>query len=248
MKVIIVDDEKPARQRFRRLLNEIKYIEIVGEGENGRDALDLVAELKPDVLFLDIDMPVLTGLEVASTLVGSDTLIVFVTAYDQYALNAFESNAVDYVVKPVEKERLERTIEKLRLRLSSSEKEEHLTKLIAELSAKGKLTRLAIRSGSKIEIVNINSISMINALDGYAEIFHGEKKSLSDDTLEALEKKLGPEFVRVHRSAIINLDYLSALNRKGDRKYTAVLNDHYENTCPVSRDALKRLQKQLGID
>lgn len=111
-----------------------------------------------------------------------------------------------------------------------------------------KLTRLAIRTGNKIEIIPLSGISLINALDGYAEVYHGEKKSLSDEALDTLEKKLGPEFVRVHRSAIINLNYLGELIREGDRKYTAVLKDYFENSCPISREALKRLQRQLGID
>ncbi len=247
MRVVIVDDEKPARQRFRRLLSEFSNIDIVGEGESGKDAITLVAELKPDAMFLDIEMPVLSGLEAASALQDSNTMIVFVTAYDQFALKAFEANAVDYIVKPVEKDRLERTLERLKARKPKAEKSDNLAKLIADITSQQKLSRLAIRIGNKVEIIPIADISMINALDGYAEIFHGEKKSLSDETLDSLEKKLGPEFIRVHRSAIINLDYLDELIREGDRKYTALLKDHYENSCAVSREALKKLQKRLGL-
>jgi len=247
VRVVIIDDEKPARQRFRKLLEECQNIEIVGEGENGKEALNLVYELKPDAVFLDIDMPVLSGLEAATALVDSDTMVVFVTAYDQYALNAFDTNAVDYLVKPVEKDRLDRTIERLLERLASASKSNSFSNLINNFSSQNRLTRLAIREGNRFEIVPLSEISMISALDGYAEIYHGEKKSLSDESLDTLEKKLGTDFVRVHRSAIINLDYLIELKREGDRKYTAVLKDYYENTCTVSREALKRLQKRLGL-
>jgi two-component system LytT family response regulator len=175
------------------------------------------------------------------------TMIVFVTAYDQYALNAFETNAVDYLVKPVEKERLDKTIERLQARMNESLPAKNFSKVVAGFTTEKKMTRLAVRAGNKIEIIALSAISMINALDGYAEIFHGERKSLSDDTLDSLEGRLGPAFIRIYRSVIINLDFLKELTREGDRKYTAHLKDYYENSCPVSREALKKLQNRLGI-
>jgi two-component system LytT family response regulator len=249
MRVIIADDEQPARQRLNRLLSAFADIEVIAEAENGSTAVSLVQGENPEVVFLDIEMPVLNGLEAAATLRDSQTLIVFVTAFDQFALQAFDNNAADYLVKPVERVRLQQTVERLRRRLADRSAADGPAKdrLLADLHQGERLARLAVRSGSRIEIIPYAEISLIQAADGYAEIYFQERKLLCDESLDGLAQKLGPMFLRIHRSAVINLDFLSELVRAGDRKYSARLKDFFANEVPVARDQLKSLQARLGL-
>jgi len=246
MRVLLVDDEKPARERLARLLRAYSDVEIVGEAANGKIALGEINRLKPDVVFLDIEMPELNGLETAAAIGLAGPSIVFITAYDEYALKAFETHAIDYLVKPIAKDRLETAIQKLRQRHSATS-HQSLDNLLREIG-KNRRKRIAVKSGQRYIVLNLDEISAITARDHYAEIVHGKLRTLADDSLDTVEGKLDPErFVRIHRSSLINLDYLKEMKRHGDRKYTAILSDHFESELPISRENIDKIKDHLSI-
>lgn len=252
MRVLLVDDEAPARSRLARLLKTHAGIEVVGEAASGPEALEKIAVLSPEVVFLDIEMPGLTGLEVAQSLGGKGPKIVFATAYDEFALKAFDLHAVDYLVKPIEAERLKATIEKLKTR-TDGQGVAALAAMLKSMSGQGRMPnagKLAVRVGAKFQIFDVEQISALSAQDHYVEITAGEKQVLADDSLDALEARLegSGKFVRIHRSAIVNLDFLKELRREGDRKYVAVLSDYFETELAVSRESLVTLKARLGIE
>jgi two-component system LytT family response regulator len=245
MRALIVDDEKPARQRLLRLLEVFDDISVVGEAGNGVEALEQVQRLAPDVAFLDIEMPELNGLEAAQALGPDGPAIVFVTAYDEYAVKAFDAAAVDYLVKPVSPSRLAKAIE--RVKRQRGQRAPDLKALLAHLDNRPP-TRFAVRVGGKFDVLDVRAVSAVLATDHYATIVCGEDEFLSEDSLDALAQRLDPhEFVRVHRSAIVNLAFLSRLERKGDRKYLAVLSDAKKTRVAVSRDRLPQLKQRLGL-
>lgn len=247
--MLVVDDERPARMRLIRLLQEFADVTIVGEAANGLEALAQVETLRPDVIFLDIEMPGLSGLEVARALPAHGPRVVFATAYDEFAVKAFEANAIDYLLKPVEGPRLAKTIAKLREKTSRLDADVFAHALSKTVTATKGLARIAIRVGAKFVVLDTRKIACLSSCDHYVEIVAEEKKVLADETLDVLEARLNPErFVRVHRSAIINLDFLKEMRREGDRKYTAVLSDYFDTEQPISRDALPKLKTHLGLE
>jgi two-component system, LytTR family, response regulator len=239
IRVLIVDDEAPARERLKRLLETFKEIEILGEASNGLEALKLNNELKPDVLFLDIEMPELNGLETADAIDIGGPIIVFVTAYDEHALRAFETNSVDYLVKPIATKRLAQTIEKL--------KKWGVNPSRRPPASWSQLQKLAVHSGAKYNVIETSRISAIISKDHYSYILADGKEILSDDSLDALSKRLNVEkFIRVHRNAIINIDFVQQLIREGDRKYDAVLSDPLKTRVSISREKLKTVLTATG--
>ena len=248
MKVLIVDDEAPARSRLSRLLEKYNDLEVVGEASNGLSALNEIHRLSPDIVFLDIEMPELDGISVAETIKNNGPAVIFVTAYNEHALKAFEVAAVDYLVKPVIESRLEAAIEKVRSRKNKSEDKNYL-QLIESLTNQQTLRRLAIRCGAKFIVLDPSKISAVIAKDHYAAIVVEGRELLADDSLDVLSARLNPgQFIRVHRSALINLEFLKELEREGDRKYLAVLNDDCKTRVPVSRERLNELKLKLGIN
>jgi len=247
IKALIVDDEAPARSRLSRMLAAFQDLTVVGEASNGLEALQASQTLKPDVIFLDIEMPELNGLEVAEALGGEGPAVVFVTAYSEHALKAFELSALDYLVKPVAPERLAETIERLRGRKPPSPNQ--LQKLIERLEEGRAKRRMAVKCGAKYRVFEPSQVSAIVAREHYAALLVEGQELLADDSLDQLAQRLDPaRFLRIHRSAIINLDYLRELEHEGDRKYTAVLSDPAKTRLPVSRERLEDLRKVLGLD
>ncbi|SRR5579871_5305394 len=244
---MIVDDEAPARTRLSRLLAAFADLKVVGEASNGLEALQAAQSLQPDVVFLDIEMPELNGLEVAEALGGEGPTVVFVTAYSEHALKAFELSALDYLVKPVAPERLAETMERVRRRKPSSPSQ--LQKLIERLEEGRAKRRMAVKCGAKYRVFEPSQVSAIVAREHYAALLVEGQELLADDSLDQLAQRLDPaRFLRIHRSAIINLDYLRELEHEGDRKYTAVLSDPAKTRLPVSRERLEDLRKVLGLD
>lgn len=244
IRVLLVDDEAPARERLKRLLGAFPDLETVGEAENGLLALESIEALRPDVIFLDIDMPELGGLEVARTLGPLGPAIVFVTAYDEHALKAFEASAVDYLVKPVIEARLKATVEKVR----RTKIERGFSQLLAKLGPRTGPSRLAVRIGQRYSVFSSEKISAILSRDHYSALIVEGRELLADDSLNVLETRLNPEaFLRIHRSAIINLEFLSELEYEGDRKYVAVLSDLKKTKVSVSREKLGDLKLRLGL-
>jgi two-component system LytT family response regulator len=245
IRVLVVDDEQPARERLIRLLESMEGVELVGEAADGLAALEAIAAQRPDLVFLDIEMPELNGLEVARSLGPDGPAIVFATAYDQYALEAFDAAAVDYLVKPIAKDRLAAAIDRARSRGAGAAP---LHELLGRLGSAQQPVRMAVRTGNRYAVFDPSQISAVLAQDHYANILCGGRELLSDESLDVIAARLdAARFVRVHRSAIINLDYLGELERLGDRKYVAVLSDPARTRVPVSRDRLPALKKRLGL-
>lgn len=245
MRVLIADDEAPARGRLRRLLADLDGVEVVGEAANGVAALERVAADRPDLLLLDIEMPELDGLGVARALGDAGPAIVFVTAYDAYAVAAFEAAAVDYLLKPVTRARLAEAIERAR---RAARRPPDLDALLARLAPPRGPARLAVRCGARYVVFDPSRVSAVLAQDHYATLLHEGRELLSEESLDALQRRLDPDaFFRVHRSALVNLAFLRELRRVGDRRYVAILADPAETRVPVSRDRLPDLKRRLGL-
>lgn len=248
IRVLVVDDESPARSRLIRMLGNFPDLQIIGEAANGLEALQVTQSLNPDLVFLDIEMPELNGLETAEAWGADGPWVVFVTAYSEHALKAFELSALDYLVKPVAPERLAETVERIRRRKNPPAVDQ-LHNFLKNLEEGHSLRRMAVKCGSKYRVFNPSQVSAIVAKDHYAVLYVEGQELLADDKLDTLVQRLDPKkFLRIHRSAIINLDYLKELEHEGDRKYLAVLSDSAKTRLPVSRERLDDLKKELGLD
>jgi len=247
MRALVVDDEKPARERMKRLLRAQTDVEVVGEAGDGVTALEQVARLEPDVLLLDIEMPRLGGLGVAEALPRGGPKVVFVTAYDEHALRAFEAAAVDYLVKPVREARLGEALDRVRASVAGPAAGE-LQRLVQRLGVGGPARRVALKCGYQYVVVDPARVPLVTSQDHYAVVRAGGEEVLCDEPLDVLLERLGPgRFLRVHRSALVNLEWLASLEREGDRKYVAVLSDAERSRVPIARDRLSDVKLALGV-
>jgi two-component system LytT family response regulator len=243
LRVAIVDDEAPARAILREYLGAEAGVEVVAECANGFEAVQAVANAKPDLLLLDVQMPKLDGFEVLE-LVERDVAVVFVTAYDQYALKAFEVHAVDYLLKPFGPERLTEALQRARARLA--QKPPAAEPLATRLqSGRPPLTRVLIRDGATVHIVPLGKIDYAEAQDDYVAI-HAERRTyLKEQTMAQLEAMLDPrQFVRIHRSYLLNVDRLAKIDATDTDSRVAILRD--DTRLPVSRSGYTRLSALLG--
>lgn len=234
MKVLVVDDEDLAREALVSLLDQLDNIEILDVCDNGIDAVRKIKSLNPDVVFLDIKMPQIDGFEVLELLGDDAPAIIFVTAYDEFAVRAFEINAVDYLLKPVDLERLRQSILKIReiedLKLSYKSIVQQKQQTIK------KLDRILVRDRHNVHIININEILWLEAQDDYVAIKTINNLFLKLDTLSRLEKKLDPgKFKRIHRSYIVNMNYVQRIE---DQKWAVLKNS---KKLPVSKSGYSRL-------
>ena len=218
IRTIIVDDVDLARERIKILLDDTEF-EIVAECANGREAIKAISSLKPDLVFLDIQMPKIGGFEVVETIgVEEMPAVIFVTAYDEFALRAFEINAVDYLLKPFDEARLKRAVARAKREIGretpAGDVEEKLRRLLKEVRPEQKyLKRIAVRSARQTILVLTEEIDWINSAGHYLELHAGGEKHLIREQLSRLEAKLNPEkFVRIHRSIIVNLDSIKSLH------------------------------------
>lgn len=241
--VLIVDDEEPARRLLAEYLAEVPEVHLVGGAKNGLEAIDLAKQHSPDLILLDVDMPGLDGFE-SLPFLPPTSVVIFVTAYDEYALKAFEVNAVDYLLKPVSKERFLEALRRATLRMQSESPRPNL-KLRDDSRPLGRpLNRIVIRDGAKIEIVAASDIECLAAQDDYVEVFFRGRSSLCPETLASLESNLDPDaFLRIHRSFMINLSFLSRVQTLGPSKKVAVLKSGRE--VPMSRAGDARLRERL---
>ncbi len=239
---VIVDDEELAREVLRELISTHPEIEIVAECANGFEAVKAIIETKPDLVFLDVQMPKLDGFEVLE-LTGGSVPAVFVTAYDQYALRAFEVHAVDYLLKPFGAERFEAALERAKQRLGGS------APAAAELAAAARepgryLDRVAVRDGTRVTIIPVSRLDYAEAQDDYVAIACQGRKHLKQQTIASLESALDPVcFVRVHRSYLVNLERVAKLEPYGKDSRVAILTDG--TRLPVSRTGYARLRAAL---
>ncbi|HKK66803.1 MAG TPA: response regulator [Bacteroidales bacterium] len=205
MKVLIVDDEKPARDLLKMYLGDMQGIEIAGEAANGFEAIKAIGDVKPDLILLDIQMPKLTGFEMLE-LLDDPPPVIFTTAYDEYALKAFEINAVDYLMKPFDQERLEDAIDKFRERKQS---QPALTRLQAyHDTQKKELDKVVVKKGRKVRILPLDDIVYVQSDDDYVMIHTTDERFLKARTMRYFETRLPANFIRIHRSHIININYL----------------------------------------
>jgi len=243
MRVVIVDDEELARALLREWLGEHRDVEIVAECANGFEAVKAVADLKPDLLLLDVQMPKLDGFDVLD-LVGSAVPVIFVTAYDSYAIRAFDVHAVDYLLKPYSAERLAGALNRARERIQGHEapRTEALAKEVR--AGRAPLQRILIRDRSDVHVVPAHRIDYIEAQDDYAAIRSGGRSYLKEQTLAELETLLDPGvFVRIHRRYLLNLSRLARIEQSETESRVAVLSDGTE--LPISRSGYARLRGLL---
>ena len=243
IRTVIIEDEELARQLLRELLRRHPEVEIVGECANGFDAVKVVPEIKPDLLFLDIQMPKLDGFEVLE-LVGHDMAVIFVTAYDQHALRAFEVHAVDYLLKPVVPERFEAALERAKERLRSRMLPAP-TELAATARKPGEFAeRIVVKDGTRVQIIPIAKLDYAEAQDDYISLASQGKKYLKQQTISSLEASLDPKnFLRIHRSYLVNVERVSKLEPYTKDSHIVILNDG--TRLPVSRSGYGRLKTLL---
>ena len=248
MRVLIVDDEPIALRGMRRLLGAEPDVEIVGEAGSGKAAVAAIADLQPDLVLLDIQLPVMDGLEVVAT-VGPANMpaVVFVTAYDKYAVDAFDLNAADYVLKPVDPERLSRAIARARQRLVTGDHgdlEERLMRVL-ERTRPVQPERLVVRSAGRIQFVDAEDIDWISAEDNYVRIYAAGRTYLMRETVGGMEARLDPaRFARIHRSTIVNLARIRELQPTFNGEYVVLL--HSGAKLTLSRGYRDALRSRLG--
>jgi two-component system response regulator AlgR len=220
LRILIIDDEPPARDRLKRLVEELGSCQCVGEGANGQDALQLADQLKPDVILLDIRMPGMDGVEAARHLAEFDTppAVIFTTAYDQYALDAFETQAVGYLLKPVRREKLERALEG-----ATRPTRAQLAKLSKVSPAATRRSHIAVRTREALKLLAVDEIRAFIADQKYTTIRHPDGEHLIEESLRSLEDEFDPDFVRIHRSALVALRHIEAVERVADGGYAVRL-------------------------
>lgn len=241
--VLIVDDELPARERLQRLVSELPGCAVAGVCSNGADALPLVGKLKPAVVLLDIRMPGMTGIEVARHLGALEhpPAIVFTTAYDEYALQAFESQAVGYLLKPVRSERLAQAL-KQASRLSSPQ----LLRLGTPAAPLAARQHIAVRVRDELKLIAVKDVRYFRADQKYVTVRHSRGEDLIDEPLKQLEEEFAADFVRAHRSLLVAIAHVEALERVGtDEGYALKLRGETEPLA-VSRRQLAELRKRLS--
>lgn len=248
---LIIDDEAPARIRLRRLLSVYQEkIRIIDEAADGDEALQKINDLKPDLIFLDIQMPGLNGFEVLQQ-AAHLPVVIFTTAFDQYALQAFETNSVDYLLKPIESERLKQAVAKLE-RLNGATSRDQIQKIVEyvnKLKPKREITSFPVKTGDTIHLVRVTEVAYLEAKDKYVTIHTLEgKQFLTDVSLKAMEEKLPDNFLRVHRAFIINKNVVTEIHKYFQGRYAIMLNDKPRSRITTGSgytDSIKGALEQL---
>jgi two-component system response regulator AlgR len=240
-KILIADDESPARSRLRQMVAEIPGSEVVGEAGNGREVLQLCAEMAPDIVLLDIRMPDMDGIEAARHLDMLDhgPAVVFTTAFDHYAIDAFDAHAVGYLLKPVRQERLERAIQHAR-QFGNAQFES----LAQDLEAPPRRSNICVRRASGLQLIPVDEILYFQADQKYVTVRHLNGEDLIDEPLKSLADEFHGEFVRIHRNALIALAYMDRMDKNSDGKYTVRLK-HCETPLVVSRRHVTTVKEYL---
>ncbi|MDZ7341180.1 MAG: LytTR family DNA-binding domain-containing protein [candidate division KSB1 bacterium] len=243
IKAIIIDDEKLGRDIIKEYLDDHPRIQIVAECRDAHEALDAIDQHQPDLMFLDIQMPEINGFELLEML-EDPPRVIFSTAYDQYAIKAFEVNAIDYLLKPYDAERFQMAVDRaVHQIVSSQQRDDSLQKLLQSLrGSQPYLERLLIKQAGKIVIIHCREISAIKAMDDYAEIRTHKESYLIQHSLNHLEQRLNPnQFVRVHRSYIVNIDAIRDIVEWSNNRYHLILKNG--TSISLSRTGLKKLKR-----
>ena len=247
MRAFLVDDEALALKRLQRMLVLTKRVQVIGVGTDPVEAVTAIREAKPDILFLDIEMPGMTGFEMLAHL-QPQPWVVFTTAYDRYALQAFGVNSVDYLLKPIDAANLDRALDKIeRLRASAATPPE-MTELIRRLTPPSYPDRVASKVGEKIEFVDLGQVTHFFAADKLTFAATSAKNYAVDYTIQELEEKLDPvRFVRVHRATLVNVSHVQELHSWFAGGMMVRLKDPKHTELKVSRDRVRALKERLGI-
>jgi two-component system LytT family response regulator len=245
IKTIIVEDEKLARDLIKDYLQNHEDFELIGEYEDGFSGLKAINEMKPDLIFLDIQMPKLTGFEMIEVL-EHHPAIIFTTAYDQYALKAFEHNALDYLLKPYSKDRFDEAIGKARERVQSGDKESIARLVEHRDEQEDEIHRVVVKSRSRINVIPVDDIIYLEAQDDYVMIYTLQSKHLKQKTMKFFEAHLPVEdFVRIHRSYIVKLSEIAQMQLYEKESYIVILKNGVK--LPVSKSGLPKLKKKLDF-
>jgi len=241
LNALIVDDESPARERLRRLLDEIDEVAVIGEASNGREALDLCARLDPDVVLLDVRMPGMDGIEAARHLNAFDEppAVIFTTAHDEHALEAFETHAVGYLLKPVRKEKLARA-----LRHAARIAGQQLTRLAEETQLGRRRAQICTRLGDELRLIPLADVYYFSADQKYVTVRHCGGSELIDESLRSLAAEFAPDFVRIHRNSLVALVHVRAVERSPDGHYVVRFKS-CDEALPVSRRHAAQVLRQI---
>jgi len=249
-KAIVIDDEPAARRLMKSLLQEYSdIVTVVAEAGTGGEAIQKIEELNPDLIFLDIQMPDLTGFEVIERLSRKPN-IIFTTAYEQYAIKAFETFSIDYLLKPIKEERLKQSMEKLKQfgRLNPSINVEGLQEIIRQFQAPAKTTALTIKTGDRIILLRFENISHLEAEDKYVFVYTTDgQKYLTDQSLSALSEKLPPQFYRIQKSYIINKDRIREMHRHFNGRFLFIMEDKAGTRLTSGRTYHEEIKTEFGL-
>ncbi|MHC1705302.1 MAG: LytR/AlgR family response regulator transcription factor [Tenuifilaceae bacterium] len=246
MKAIIVEDEEPARDLLKKYLEPFPEIELIGEYIDGFEGAKAINQLKPDIVFLDIQLPRITGIEVLE-LLDHSPMIIFTTAYDEYAIKAFEKNAVDYLMKPFSRERFSQAIEKVKARIAiQSQSNQNIQQLSDSLTTGTFLDRIVVKSNQAINVIPTEDINYLEAQDDYVMIHTTGSRYMKKQTMKYFEDRLDPnQFIRIHRSFIANVTTISKLEPYEKESYLAVLKNGAK--LKVSSSGYKVLKERLSF-
>jgi two-component system, LytTR family, response regulator len=250
IRALIVDDEPLARRRIRSLLAHDSSVEVIGECSDGHQAVSSITELTPDLVFLDIQMPAMDGFEVIKT-IGAERMptVIFVTAYDQYALKAFEVNALDYLLKPFDRKRFQKTLDRAKAMirgLQNGNVNNRLLSLLEDLRREQETPdRFVIKSGGRVLFLRVEEIDWMRAVGNYVRLQVGRDSHLMRETMTGMEAKLNPDrFMRIHRSTIVNLDRVKEAQPWAKGEYVVIMRDG--TRLIMSRRYRERLNERLN--
>lgn len=244
LRTLIVEDEPLARRSLRQLVEEIDWLDLLGEAADGRRAVEMIDELKPDLIFLDVQMPELSGIEVLAK-VRHQPAVVFTTAFDRYAVAAFELEAIDYLIKPFGRRRFRASLERVQRRLGDTGELPPTEERLRTALAQGPLRRVFARKGNKIVPLRIETVTRIEACDDYSEVHCKGETYLLQTSISGFESRLDPaRFLRVHRSHMINLDHVEQLRPYDDRRLEVRLIDG--SKVVASRAGSRKLREMIG--
>jgi two-component system LytT family response regulator len=247
IKTIIIEDEAPASELLKHYLKDFSIIDVVDVCANGFEGLKSISESKPDLIFLDIQMPKLTGFEMLEILEERPE-IIFTTAYDQFAIKAFELNAVDYLLKPFNKERLSEAVNKVIEKFHSGKagRKAAADLLPRKPETEARLSRIVVKKGNSIKIIPVEQVKYIEAQDDYVMIYYSDGKALKQQTMKYYEENLSrADFVRIHRSYIVNVKEINRIEPYGKENHIAVMLSGAK--LPVSRSGYKQLREDLNF-
>ncbi len=246
---LIIDDEPPARARLQKLLEHFSdTFRVLDEAKNGMEAVKKINQLQPDVIFLDIEMPGFNGFEVLEQL-DKIPIVIFCTAYDHYSLKAFETNSIDYLLKPVRLERLQQTVEKLsslKTHLSSSDIMSVLKAFYQQKEEK-KMTSITVKKGDKLLFIKLDEVTHFEADEKYVTVYTNKENHLVEQSLSQLEMKLPKDFIRVHRSVILNKNHVIEVQKYFNSRFVITLNNIGKTTVTSGRSYNAQIKEWMNI-